>query len=250
MIVPPSVGVGAAVPVRSVGAMDLLAMLTTLVTDLAASPWVYAVVLAVCVIDGFFPPVPSETVVVGAATVSVVTGEPNLLLLIGVAAAGAIIGDNIAYQLGRMVGTDRWRWMRTKRVAAAVDWARGGLDRRGALLIFTARYIPVGRIAVNMTAGATGYPVRRFLPLSIAAGITWAAYSTVFGIVAGQWLHDQPVLAILLAIAVAAVVGATVDAIIRRILTRAAASDPAVAVTAQTGSGHGDPDGARVDTSA
>ena len=201
--------------------MDLLALLTTLVTDLAASPWVYPVVLAVCVIDGFFPPVPSETVVVGAATVSVVTGQPNLLLLIGVAAAGAIIGDNIAYQLGRVLGTERFRWMRTKRVAGAVDWARRGLGRHGALLIFTARYIPVGRIAVNMTAGATGYPLRRFLPLSIAAGITWAAYSAIFGIVAGQWLHDQPLLAIALAIVIAALIGVVVDAIIRRILNRA-----------------------------
>ena len=209
-------------------------MLTTLVTDLAASPWVYLVVLAVCVIDGFFPPIPSETVVVGAATVSVVTGQPNLLLLIGVAAVGAIIGDNIAYQLGRVLGTDRWRWMRTKRVTTAVDWARRGLDRRGALLIFTARYIPVGRIAVNMTAGATGYPLRRFLPLSIAAGITWAAYSAIFGIVAGQWLHDQPLLAIVLAIVVAAVIGAVVDAVIRRILNRATDSAPADSPTADS----------------
>ncbi|GAA1784247.1 DedA family protein [Agromyces lapidis] len=200
--------------------MDLLTLLNTLVTDLAASPWLFLVVFAVCVIDGFFPPVPSETVVVGAATVSVAAGEPNLLLLIAVAGAGAIVGDNIAYRLGRVLGTTRFRWMRTKRVAATLDWARRGLDRRGALLIFTARYVPVGRIAVNMTAGATRYPFRRFLPLSIAAGVTWAAYSALFGIVAGQWLHEQPLVAIVLAIAVAAVVGAGVDAVIRRILNR------------------------------
>ena len=216
--------------------MDLLALLTTIVTDLAASPWVYLVVFAVCVIDGFFPPVPSETVVVGAATISVATGEPHLLLLIGVAAVGAIVGDNIAYQFGRVLGTTRFRWMRTRRVTAAVDWARGGLDRRGALLIFTARYIPVGRIAVNMTAGATAYPLRRFLPLSIAAGITWAAYSALFGIVAGQWLHDQPLLAIVLAIAVAALVGAVVDAVIRRILKPATGPiDPAPVAEAPVG---------------
>lgn len=209
--------------------MDFLTLLTTLVTDLAASPWVYLVVFAVCLIDGFFPPVPSETVVVGAATVSVATGQPNLLLLIAVAAAGAIAGDNIAYQLGRAVGVTRFRWMRTKRVTAAVDWARRGLDRRGALLIFAARYIPVGRIAVNMTAGATGYPLRRFLPLSIAAGIAWAAYSAIFGIVAGQWLHDQPLLAIVLAIVVAALVGMVVDVVIRRLLARAGAATVAAA---------------------
>ena len=201
--------------------MDLLGLLTALVTDLAASPWVYLVVFAVCLIDGFFPPVPSETVVVGAATISVATGQPQLLLLIGAAAAGAILGDNIAYQLGRVLGTDRFRWMRAKRVASAVAWARRGLDQRGALLIFAARYIPVGRIAVNMTAGATGYPIRRFLPLSVAAGIAWATYSALFGIVAGRWLHDQPLLAIVIAIVVATAVGALIDIVIRRFLARA-----------------------------
>ncbi|WP_309126908.1 DedA family protein [Microbacterium sp.] len=207
--------------------MDLLAFLTGLVTDLAASPWVYAVVFAVCTIDGFFPPVPSETVVVGAATIASATGEPVLLLLIGVAAVGAIAGDNIAYLLGRTIGTTRFRWMRTSRVASALDWARRGLEHRGALLIFTARYIPVGRIAVNMTAGATGYPPRRFVLLSVAAGITWAAYSALFGVVAGRWLHDQPLLAIALAVAVAALFGWIVDVVLRRVLARTTASAPA-----------------------
>lgn len=203
--------------------MDLLSLLTDLVTDLAASPWVYAVVFAVCLIDGFFPPVPSETVVVGAATIASATGEPLLPLLIGTAALGAIAGDNIAYQLARTIGTTRFRWMRSRRVSSALDWARRGLEHRGALLIFTARYIPVGRIAVNMTAGATGYPPRRFVPLSIAAGFAWAAYSALFGIVAGHWLHEQPLLAIALAIVVAAGVGWVVDAVLRRMLVRATA---------------------------
>lgn len=198
--------------------MDLLTLLTGLVTDLAASPWIYLVVFVVCVVDGFFPPVPSETVVVGAATVAVATGEPTLWLLIPIAAAGAVIGDNTAYLLGRMLGTTRFGWMRTRRVAAALDWARRGLDRRGALLIFAARYIPVGRIAVNMTAGASGFPARRFVPLSMLAGLAWATYSALFGVVAGQWLHDQPLLAMLLAIVTAAAVGFIVDLILRRVL--------------------------------
>ncbi len=211
--------------VRSVADMDLLALLNGLVTDLAASPWVYPVVFLVCFVDGFFPPVPSETVVVGAATIGSATGEPVLLLLVGVAALGAIVGDNTAYLLGRVLGTTRFRWMRTRRAAATLEWARRGLARRGALLIFTARYVPVGRIAVNMTAGATGYPPRRFVPLSVAAGSTWAAYSAVFGVVAGRWLHDQPLFAIVLAIVAAAVVGWTVDAVLRRMRARGFAAD-------------------------
>jgi membrane-associated protein len=197
--------------------MDFIAVLNDTVSTLAGSPWVYLVVVVVCLVDGFFPPVPSETVVVAAAAVSASTGSPNMLLLVAVAALGAMAGDNIAFEIGRRIGVTRFRWMRAARVARAIDWARRGLDRRGALLIFTARYIPVGRIAVNMTAGATGYPRRRFIPLSAVAGLTWAIYSTAIGLVAGQWLHDQPLLAVLVAIGFAAVVGAAVDFIIRRL---------------------------------
>lgn len=206
--------------------MDLLHLLTDSVTQLAGSPWIMLIVFGVCVIDGFFPPVPSETIVVAAAAVSAATGSPHLLVLIATAAAGAIAGDAIAFAIGRRVGVSRFAWMRRRRVAATFAWARRGLDRRGALLIFVARYIPVGRIAVNMSAGATGYPLRRFVPIAIAAGITWAAYSSVFGLVAGRWLHDQPLLAVVLAVAVAMVIGALVDLVIRRVLDRAPA-DPA-----------------------
>ncbi|MFD4422605.1 DedA family protein [Agromyces sp. NPDC058484] len=195
--------------------MDFIAVLNDTITALAGSPWLYLVVVLVCLIDGFFPPVPSETVVVAAAAVSASTGSPHMLLLVAVAALGAMAGDNIAFEIGRRIGVSRFRWMRTAKVAAAFDWARRGLDRRGAVLIFTARYIPVGRIAVNMTAGATRYPRRRFIPLSAVAGLTWAVYSTVIGLVAGQWLHDQPLLAVLVAIGFAAVVGAVVDVAIR-----------------------------------
>jgi membrane-associated protein len=200
--------------------MNLIEVLNDAVATLAGSPWVYLVVFLVCLIDGFFPPVPSETVVVAAAAVSASTGSPHMLLLVGVAALGAMAGDNIAFEIGRRIGTSRFGWMRTRRVEAAVHWARRGLDRRGALLIFAARYIPVGRIAVNMTAGAARYPRRRFVPLSAAAGVTWAVYSTVVGLVAGHWLHDQPLLAVLIAIVFAAVVGAVVDVVIRWVQRR------------------------------
>jgi membrane protein DedA with SNARE-associated domain len=71
------------------------------------------VIFAVAVIDGFFPPIPSEAVLVVAAAVAASAGDfATRLLLCVVAAAGAGIGDNIAYAIGRGVGTTRFRWMR------------------------------------------------------------------------------------------------------------------------------------------
>lgn len=189
-----------------------------LILQAAASPWLYLVMFATAVIDGFFPPIPSETVLVAAAAVAASTGETNLWLLCAVAAFGAMIGDNIAYAIGRAVGTSRFAWMRRPRVAAAFSRAQNTLTRSGAPLILGARYIPVGRVAVNMSAGALGYPWRRFLPLSAVAGATWALFSAGIGILAGHWLEDQPLLSAVFGIAFALVIGFAIDrvAAIRR----------------------------------
>ncbi|WP_437582822.1 DedA family protein [Paramicrobacterium sp. CJ85] len=182
-----------------------------LIMQAIASPWLYLAMFAVAVIDGFFPPVPSETVLVAAAAVAASAGGTNLVLLCAIAAVGAAIGDNIAFMIGRLVGVRRFRWMRRPRVAAAFDWASGTLDRSGAGLILGARYIPVGRVAVNMTAGALGYPRRRFVPLSLIAGAMWAVYSTAIGLVAGSIVRDNPLLGAGIGIVLALVIGFVID---------------------------------------
>lgn len=191
--------------------MDNLNELILLAT---ASPWLPLVMFAIAMLDGFFPPVPSETVLVAAAAVAATTGAvPTVLLLCVLAAAGAWIGDNLAYAVGRAVGVGRWGWMRRPRVAAAFERAGAALDRRGAPLILGARYIPVGRVAVNMTAGALRYPRRRFVPLSALAAVTWAAYCAGIGMLAGQWLEGQPLLSAVIGVVVALVTGLVIDRI-------------------------------------
>jgi membrane protein DedA with SNARE-associated domain len=186
-------------------------VINELILTAVTSPWLYVVMFLAAVIDGFFPPVPSETVLVAAVAVAVSTGGSNLPLLVMVAALGAAIGDNLAYLIGRGVGTTRFAWMRRPRIAAGFDRAGRALGHRGAPLILGARYIPVGRVVVNMTAGALHYPWRRFVPLSLIGGATWAAYSALIGIVAGKLFEDQPLLSSVIGVAVALVLGLVVD---------------------------------------
>jgi len=189
-------------------------VINDLVLLAVASPWLLPVMFAVAVIDGFFPPVPSETVLVAAVAVAASTGAfPAIALLCVVAAVGATIGDNIAYGIGRKVGTTRFRWMRGPRVSAAFARAGAALGDRGAPLILGARYIPVGRVAVNMSAGALRYPWRRFLPLSGIAAMSWAVYSAAIGLVAGQWLTDQPLLSAVIGVVFAVSIGVIIDRI-------------------------------------
>ncbi len=199
-------------------------LISDLVLQAVASPWLYLAMFAVALIDGFFPPVPSETVLVAAAAVAASTGRPDLVALGLVAAAGAAVGDNIAFAIGRRTGTARFAWMRRPRVAEAFAWAGAALDRRGTGLVLGARFIPVGRVAVNLSAGALAYPWRRFALLSVAAGLCWAAYSIAIGLLAGAWLKDQPLLSAGLGIVLAVGLGLLVDRLVAARARRVAAS--------------------------
>ncbi len=195
-------------------------MLEEWILALAASPLVYLAMYLFATIDGFFPPMPSESVVIALAAVAMSTGAPNLWFILAVAAAGAFTGDQVAYAIGRRVPVRRSRLMRSARAQRTLDWAEHALATRGASFIIGARYIPIGRVAVNMTAGAVGFPRARFVGLTAVAAVSWAAYSTVIGIGAGAWLHDRPVVAVIVGVVAGAVIGLAVDAVLSRVQGR------------------------------
>ena len=184
--------------------------------DLAGSPLVLPVMYLFATIDGFFPPIPSESLVIALASLSVSTGKPALLLVILTAAVGAFTGDQIAYTIGTRVTVRSLRIFRSARAQAALDWAERSLTERGASFIIAARYIPIGRVAVNLTAGALHFPRRRFVGLAAIAAVTWACYSAAIGVGAGRALQGHPVIAVVVGVAGGMVVGLLVDTVLSR----------------------------------
>lgn len=197
----------------------MLAWLEESILHAASQWWVLPVTGLLCLLDGIVPAFPSESVLVALAAI-VRDGEPfALTALWAVGAVGAFCGDNLAYLIGRTVGTDRWRWMRSRAVAGAMGMARRNLDRRGAFLLFTARFVPGGRVAVNLTAGATRYSYLRFVLLDAVSCMAWSAYSIFIARVTTGWL-ESPLAKIAVSLAGAFVVGLIMDRIIHLALTR------------------------------
>ncbi len=193
------------------------------IVALAAAPWVYLVLYAIAALDGFFPPVPSESVVIALAALSVSAGIPNLLLVLLAATAGAFTGDQLAYAIGGRLEVRRLWILRSARGRRTVDWAEGAMAKRGPSFILAARFIPIGRVAVNMTAGATGYPRRRFVALTAVAAVSWSLYSVAIGLTAGAWFRDRP----LVAVAIGVVGGTLGGLVLDRGLARRHARRPA-----------------------
>ena len=58
----------------------------------ADAPWVYFALFAFCLIDGFFPPVPSESLVVGLAALVATGAGPNPWLVGACNASARLVG--------------------------------------------------------------------------------------------------------------------------------------------------------------
>nr|WP_241428958.1 VTT domain-containing protein [Agrococcus sp. ARC_14] len=180
------------------------------------------IVLAACAIDGIFPPVPSETTVVAALAAGIAAGVDGTwaIAIVLAAAAGAVLGDSLAFWVGRRVGVDRFRWMRRPRARRMLGWIAERLRTSPATLVLVGRYIPVGRVAVNGMAGASGLPFPRFLGLAAVAGSLWACMCLAIASASAAWLGD-PLWSAALGVVVMLALGLVVDLISRRVARRA-----------------------------
>ena len=188
--------------------MDTLGQL---VLHAAGSPWVLPLVFLFVVIDGIFPPLPSESVVIALAAISVSTGHPPLLLLALAAGLGAFVGDNLAYEIGRKIGLARFGWMRRPWFVRIMNRASAAIDHRLSSAVLAARFVPGGRVGVNLVAGASGVSRLVFRPLTVLSSICWTVYTLMIGTIAGTWVSDHPVLGAMIATGLGLLIGFLID---------------------------------------
>lgn len=194
--------------------LSLTGVLEDWILQIGDAWWVHLVVYAFAALDGFFPTVPSESTIVSLSSLWSSSGRPSIIL-IGLAAwAGAFTGDNLGYLLGNKIGWERFRFLREGKGRRAVEAAENGLRKRALVFLMTARYIPFGRTAVNLVAGAVHYPHRLFWPRSLLSTFVWAVYSCAIGAVAGAWFENNHLLAITVALVAAIVMALVVERII------------------------------------
>lgn len=186
------------------------------VGDLAGTPWALLVLGLVTTVDGFFPPVPSESAVVALAALSTAGRGSGPWVVGAVAALGAFAGDQVAYTLGRRLPAGGRGLAGSRRAQHLLGWAEGALARRGAVLILAARFTPGSRVLVNMAAGAVGFPRARFSAIAAVAAVLWAAYSVLLGLGAGHLLAGHhPAVGAAVGVAGGLVLGLVVDRVLR-----------------------------------
>lgn len=186
-------------------------MFESLVELVTASGWVYPLILGIAALDAVFPLVPSEATVIAAGALAG-TGDLVLSFVLLAAAGGAVIGDNVAYLIGHtgQAQVSR-RVLRSSRWQARIARAEKMLRERSATIIVVSRFIPGGRTATMLSAGLVGLPWPRFAAYDLAAGILWAGYASVVGLIGGKAFADKPLHALLVAFALAAALALLIE---------------------------------------
>lgn len=188
------------------GLSEVSDVIQELVVEAASGWWTLLALAGFVFVNGVFPPLPSDSLIITLGSVQDAAGTPWWPWVILVAAGAALLGDLLAYQVGRIIGIDRFGWMRRPAPQRTLHWARHELDKRGVLVIFVGRFIPGARVAINFVAGSTGYSKRRFLLIDAVASTLWATWLIGLG-ATGDAIFGNMLIAMVVGIGVAVLLG-------------------------------------------
>lgn len=155
----------------------------------------YPIIFLIVMGESSGVPIPGETALVTGGVLAS-RGKLTIEWVIVVAAAGAIVGDNIGYLIGKNGG--RWLLERPGRFyEQRQEVLRTGepfFERHGPKAVFFGRFVAALRIWASWLAGATRMHWRTFFVWNALGGILWATgvglLSYFLGKVAGNAIED------------------------------------------------------------
>ena len=136
----------------------------------------YSVVFALIAVETMGIPVPGETALITAALLAH-DGQLAIVPLVALAAAAAIIGDNVGFALGRKGGRRLFELpgpLHGQRLAA-LEVGEPFFARHGPKAVFLGRWVAGLRIASAWLAGMNRMRWPRFLFWNALGGVCWAA---------------------------------------------------------------------------
>jgi membrane-associated protein len=156
---------------------------------------------------GFFLPGDS---LLFAAGVLAAAGYFNIWLIVVLAVLAAVFGDSTGYYIGGHFGKwllkkeENWWWKKSHLIAAENFY-----EKRGAITLVLARFMPFIRSFVPLAAGISKMNYRKFLQFNLIGGIAWGVSLPVLGYFLGQLIPDieKYIVAIVLGIVVVSLIG-------------------------------------------
>jgi membrane-associated protein len=154
----------------------------------ATAPWVAAaIIFAECgLLLGFFLPGDTLLFTMGLLAGTGVIDVP-LWMVVLLLAAAAFVGNVVGYEIGRAVGPAIFRREDSALFKHEnVERAAAFFERFGPTAIMLARFVPIVRTFITVTAGVARMDRRRYLTYSGIGAVVWAGGVTVLGYYLGS----------------------------------------------------------------
>lgn len=153
----------------------------------------YWFVFLFMVIESSFLPFPSEVVVPPAAYLAVTKGDMNVVLIVLVATAGAVVGALVNYALSMWLGRPIIYAFANSRLGhaclidqAKVEKAETYFDKHGAISTFVGRLIPAVRQLISIPAGIARMNIGKFIVFTALGAGVWNCILALLGWYLGQ----------------------------------------------------------------
>lgn len=173
--------------------MPLASLISWQVLQQLLDQFGYLAVALLVMIESIGIPLPGETMLLLASFYAALNPQLKIPFVIISAIAGAIIGDNIGYFIGRKGGRPfiekygHYIFIKPQQLERAEQFFK----KHGGKTVFFGRFITVLRTWAAFLAGVEHMHWPTFLLYNALGGILWATVYGLLGYFAGRFFHNN-----------------------------------------------------------
>ena len=152
----------------------------------------YLGVFLMVAIENFFPPIPSEVILLFGGFMTTTT-KLSILGMIIASTLGSLVGAIGLYYIGRIFNKERLKKIISGKIGKVlrlknsdIDKADHWFDTKGYKTVFFCRFIPLIRSLISIPAGMSEMPVIKFLLYTTLGSLIWNTVSIIIGILVGE----------------------------------------------------------------
>lgn len=164
--------------------LDLFLHLDTYLADIIRQygTWTYAILFSVIFMETGFvvtPFLPGDSLLFAAGTFAALDSGLNVIVLLVLLIAAAVLGDTVNYWIGHYLGDRAYnvKWVKKE----YLDKTHAFFEKHGGKTIFLARFVPIVRTFAPFVAGIGRMSYGFFFRWNVIGGITWVALFTLAG---------------------------------------------------------------------
>ena len=156
--------------------------------------WLYAILFLIVFVETglvVMPLLPGDSLLFAAGALAAnPANDFNILILIPLLIAAALLGDNTNYFIGSRIGVRIFdlKWKLLKR--EYLDQTHAFYEKHGGKTLIMARFVPIVRTFAPFAAGLGTMGYRKFIGYCIAGAVLWVSSISIAGYLLGsnEWV--------------------------------------------------------------